>query len=70
LALNEVDLSARPDNLHWIWDNGLLEHINRDAEALAAGRESRIKPQDWEKWVRGSIEDWALEGHGLAQSVA
>jgi S1/P1 Nuclease len=65
-----VIFDGRPDNLHWIWGTGLLEHINRNPEALAAELESRITPQDREKWVRDSIEDWALEGHRLAQSVA
>jgi len=65
-----VIFDGRPDNLHWIWDTGLLEHINRNPEALAGELESRITPQDREKWVRGSIEDWSLEGHRLAQSVA
>jgi hypothetical protein len=65
-----VIFDGRPDNLHWIWDTGLLEHINPSPKALAAELESRITPQDREKWVRGSIEDWALEGHRLAQSVA
>jgi S1/P1 Nuclease len=60
---------GRPDNLHWIWDTGLLEHINRSPEALAVELESRITRQDREKWVRGSIEDWALEGR-LARAVA
>lgn len=32
--------------------------------------ESRITPQDKAKWERGSIEDWVLEGHRLAQTVA
>lgn len=59
-----VIFDGRPDN------TGLLEHINPSPKALAAELESRITPEDREKWVRGSIEDWALEGHRLAQSVA
>lgn len=61
---------GRPDNLHWIWDTGLLEHINRNPEALAAELESHITAQDWEEWDKGSIEDWVLEEYRLAQAVA
>jgi nuclease S1 len=65
-----VIFDGRPDNLHWIWDTGLLEHIGRNPEALAAELESHITAQDQAEWVKGSIEDWVLEGHTLAQTVA
>jgi len=65
-----VLFDGRPDNLHWIWDTGLLEHINRNPEALAAELESHITAEDRAEWVKGSIEDWVLEGHRLAQTVA
>ena len=59
-----------PDNLHWIWDTDLLEHINRNPAALAAELESRITPQDLAERRKGSVEDWVMEGHWLAQTVA
>jgi hypothetical protein len=65
-----VIFDGRSDNLHWIWDTGLLEHINRNPEALATELESHITAQDRAEWVKGSIEDWVLEGHRLAQTVA
>ena len=58
------------DNLHWVWDTGLLQHIARNPSALAAELESRITPQDQAVWQKGSIEDWVMEGHRLAQTVA
>ena len=58
------------DNLHWVWDTGLLEHIDRDPEELAAELEAKITPQDRAEWAKGAIEDWVLEGHQLAQKVA
>jgi S1/P1 Nuclease len=61
---------GRPDNLHWVWDTGLLEDVNRNPRALAAELEQQITPQDRAEWVKGSIEDWVLEGHRLAQSIA
>jgi hypothetical protein len=65
-----VVFHGHPDNLHWVWDTGLLEDISRNPDALAAELESRITPQDRAKWVKGSIEDWVMEGHRLAQTVA
>jgi len=65
-----VVFERHPDNLHWVWDAGLLEHIRRNPRALAAELENRITPQDRAQWTHGSIEDWVLEGHRLAQQVA
>jgi len=65
-----VIFDGHPDNLHWVWDTGLLNHITPNPQALAAALESQITPHDREEWVRGSIEDWVLEGHRLAQGVA
>ncbi len=59
-----VIFDGKPDNLHWVWDTGLLEHINRDPQALAAELERRITAQDQAGWTKGSIEDWVLEGTG------
>lgn len=61
---------GRPDNLHWIWDTGLLENINRNEQDLAAGLALHITNGDRAAWAKGSIEDWVLEGHRLAQTVA
>ena len=40
------------------------------SEALARELESRITPQDRAEWTKGTIEDWVMEGHRLAQTVA
>jgi len=50
-----VVFDGRPDNLHWIWDTGLLQHIGRNPEALAAELEGRIRAKDRAEWVKGSI---------------
>src|SRR6516225_8472234 len=65
-----VILDGHPDNLHWVWDTGLVERIDRNPQALAAELERRITDQDRANWVRGSIEDWVMESHTLAQTVA
>ena len=53
-----------------MWDTGLLRHITRNPAALAAELESRITPQHRAEWQKGSIEDWVMEGHRLARTVA
>jgi hypothetical protein len=53
-----------------VWDTGLLEHINRNPEVFAAELEIRITPHDQAEWQKGSIEDWVMEGHRFAQTVA
>jgi hypothetical protein len=68
--MRRVIFRGRPDNLHWVWDTGLLQHIGRNPAAFAAELEGRITPQDKAEWQKGSIEDWVMEGHRLAQTVA
>ena len=34
--VRHVIFDGHPDNLQWVWDTGLLQHIIRDPEALAA----------------------------------
>lgn len=68
--MRHVIFDGRPDNLHWIWDTGLLQGINRSSDALAAELESRITAEERSSWAKGSIEDWVLEGHRLAKTVA
>jgi len=38
--------------------------------AIMADLESRITPRDEAEWQKGSIDDWVMEGHRLAQTVA
>jgi hypothetical protein len=65
-----VIFDGHPDNLHWVWDTGLLQHAGRDPQELAKGLEQIITAQDVAAWDRGTVEDWANEGHLLAISVA
>jgi hypothetical protein len=39
-----VTFDRKIDNLHWVWDTGLLEHIDRNPEELAAELEATITP--------------------------
>ena len=60
-----VAFEGHSDNLHWVWDTGLLERVNRNTEALAAELASRITPQDRAEWTKGTIEDLG-DGGALA----
>ena len=63
-----VIFDAHPDNLHCVWDTGLLQHISRNPAAFAAELESRITPRDEAEWQKGSIDDWA--GRIAFQTIA
>jgi nuclease S1 len=65
-----VIFDGHPDNLHWVWDTGLVEAINRDPDALAAELASHITRREIAAWQAGSIEDWVMESHRLAETVA
>jgi len=65
----QVIFDGRLDNLHWVWDTGLLEHISRDEEALARQMERRVTDEEQEAWKQGSLGDWALQSHRLAQTA-
>lgn len=66
--MRHVIFDGRPDNLHWIWDTAGA--YQPDPEALVAELERHVTDADCAAWTKGSIEDWVLEGHRLAQSVA
>lgn len=66
----QVVFHGHPDNLHWVWDTGLLQHLGRNPRALAADLDRRITGQDLDEWERGSILDWANEAHQIARAVA
>jgi len=68
--MRHVIFDGHPDNLHWVWDTGLLEDINRNEQDVAAELERQITDKGRAAWEKGSIEDWVLEGHRLAQTVA
>ena len=65
-----VIFAGHPDNLHWVWDTGLVEEISRDPQALAAELGREITSMKRATWQTGSIESWVLESHRLAQNVA
>jgi len=58
------------DNLHWLWDTGLIERINSNDQALAEIIRRRITDEDRAAWAKGGLKDWVLEAHRLARTVA
>ncbi|HEY6293872.1 MAG TPA: S1/P1 nuclease [Terriglobia bacterium] len=65
----QVIFGGRPDNLHWVWDTGLLQHINGDERSFSRELQGRITDEEQESWKQGSVADWALEAHRLAQTA-
>jgi hypothetical protein len=68
--LQRVTFEGRPDNLHWVWDTGLVQEMDRDPRTLAARLDREITPQERASWQSGSIENWMMESHRLAAQVA
>ena len=66
----QVIFEGHPDNLHWVWDTGLVQEINPDPQALAATLGRAITERDRVAWEQGSVQDWVMESHRLAQTVA
>ncbi len=65
-----VIFKDHPDNLHWVWDTGLVEEINYDPRSLAGELEREMTSAQRASWQTGSLESWVLESHRLAQTVA
>lgn len=65
-----VIFEGHPDNLHWVWDTGLVQQMDRDPRTLAARLDREITPQERATWQAGTIEDWVMESHRLAAQVA
>ena len=58
------------ENLHAVWDVGLIRHEKQWGAEFAAALDSRITADQRAAWTRGSVEDWALESHALAVKIA
>jgi nuclease S1 len=66
----QVNFFGQPSNLHSVWDSGILGHIQPYGNRLAELLSSRITPAEKARWVKGSLEDWAMESHQMARNVA
>ena len=68
--LQHVIFEGHPDNLHWVWDTGLVQQISRNPQDLAAGLARKVTDGDRAAWEQGTVADWAIESHGVAQNAA
>jgi hypothetical protein len=63
-----VEYKGHKTNLHALWDSGLLGSMGKEDElfpAYSADSERHAK-----KWAKGSVEDWAEQGHKAAVKIA
>ncbi|MBI3803692.1 MAG: S1/P1 nuclease [Nitrospirae bacterium] len=67
-ALNPF--GGKPWNLHAVWDTGLIDHTGLTEPAYVARLEGWLKKQSRADLQKGTVVDWALEGHRAATQVA
>jgi hypothetical protein len=63
---------GRAKNLHALWDGEIVAEISGDSVPLAADLEKEIasfSPRQQRHMSAGSQDDWAWEGHKLAEKV-
>ncbi len=66
----QVIFFGQPMTLHAVWDGGILRREKLYGLQLASELERGITPAEKAAWARGTAQDWAIEGHGLAVQVA
>lgn len=59
----------RPCNLHWVWDEVLIEHAQRPEEAYISYLERIIVRENLNSRAGGDPQDWANESFRLAHQV-
>jgi len=59
--------SDRPSNLHSVWDGGILGHMGTEDQLYPAMLQEALKNR--KKWSKGSVEQWAEEGHKAAVEI-
>jgi hypothetical protein len=57
-------------NLHSVWDTLLIERIDSSTESYAKRLDAALTDSNIAAFENGTVEDWALESHALAQKVA
>jgi S1/P1 Nuclease len=57
-------------NLHSVWDALLVERIDPNTESYAKRLDAALTDSDIRTFEQGTVEDWALESHAVAQKVA
>ncbi len=65
-----VAAGRRPGSLHRYWDGEFVDDLGPDAPRIATRLIAQISDGDRAAWMRGGIEDWAMESFAVAQAVA
>jgi hypothetical protein len=60
----------KPWNLHAVWDSGILEAQDRDAQHYAERLNVWLKSQPGDPFQDGSVVAWAMESHDVAREHA
>lgn len=69
----KVTYEGKPTNLHRIWDDHLVPKLMSNIEDIAGAGDkldAQITPDLAAAWKKGTVEDWAMESHKLAQTHA
>ena len=61
-----VYLEGDSMNLHQVWDGELLYHVGMDEATYLPRLERKMDTMDLAALERGSVVDWAMEGHRIA----
>jgi hypothetical protein len=59
--------NRKPWNLHAVWDSGILEAHDRDAQHYATRLILWLESQPEGTFQNGSVIDWAMESHQIAK---
>jgi S1/P1 Nuclease len=65
-----VNFHGTEQELHILWDTGLLETEQGSAEEVAKKLDREVSPHDRKTWKAGTLPDWADESLALAISYA
>jgi nuclease S1 len=67
---NQVTVSffGGTENLHAVWDTGILSRDDPNPESLAVKMGNTISDANKSQWAQGRVEDWALESHKISPS--
>lgn len=57
-------------NLHKVWDGELMESVEVDESKYVTRLRARMVSLQLAPFERGTVVEWALEGHGIARDVA
>ena len=69
---NEVHVTflGETANLHNVWDTLLIERIDPDPDSYAKRLDAALTDSNMSAYEEGTVADWVLESHAVAQKVA